>query len=423
MYWRPPVHGTDPALSGRSPFDPNTKLLTLDAFASQLALATPWIVGPLLVLWRVRDSRSLDEEPDAPPDEAPLVSVVIPARNEARNIGRCVRSVLDSTYPALEVVVVDDHSEDGTRDAALEAAAGDSRLRIVANPDLPDGWFGKPWACATGARAARGELLCFADADTTHAPDLLTRSVRHLAGREADMLSVIGHQEFGSFWERVVQPHVFYMLAMRYGGTEAVNRARRAVEKIANGQFILVRRAAYEALGGHGAVRGEIAEDLLLAQRLFAAGRRVLLVLGVRQLSTRMYTSLPELVRGWRKNVFAGGRSAMPGGRLGRAVFPVVLPIPALLTVLPPLALLAAAAGLVDWGRVGWAGIASGVSVLFWLSTYRRIGLPAWYALLYPLGSAVLLGIMAQAIGRGERVEWKGRRYVARLEGDGSGAR
>src|SRR6185437_14783611 len=119
---------------------------------------------------------------------APLVSVIIPARNEARNIERCVRSVLASTYPSLEVIVVDDHSTDATGSIARAMAAHDSRLVVIDAPDLPAGWFGKQWACATGARAARGQLLVFTDADTRHAPDLLSRAVNALRDRDASLL-------------------------------------------------------------------------------------------------------------------------------------------------------------------------------------------------------------------------------------------
>jgi hypothetical protein len=155
-------------------------------------------------------------------------------------------------------------------------------------------------------------VLCFADADTTHAPDLVGRAVNAMRGLDASLLSVIGRQELGTFWERVAQPHVLAMLAFRYGGTEHVTRSPRRSDKIANGQCLLVTREAYEAVGTHAAVRRAVSEDLVLAQRVFDAGRVVALVTGGPQLATRMYTSLGELVRGWRKNVYAGGPRGDP---------------------------------------------------------------------------------------------------------------
>ena len=377
-----------------------------------LAAIWPWLVFPLVALWRTRGSRSLDEADPAPPHAAPRVAVVVPARDEAANIARCVRSILASAWPALEVIVVDDHSSDATAALARDAGAGDTRLRIIPAPALPDGWMGKQWACATGAAAAPdAEVLLFTDADTEHAPDLVTRAVRTLRAREAVLLSVIGRQELRTFWERVVQPHVFAVMAARYGSTERVTRARRADDKLANGQCLFVERAAYDALGGHAAVRASVSEDLMLAKRLFAAGGRVVLVLGTRQLATRMYDSLDALVRGWRKNVFAGGREAMPFGIVGRVLFPLLLLFPPVLSLLPPLLVLLGLAGLTDAFTLQWAGVATLLLAGWWALVYRRLGQPVGWALTYPLGAAVFGYIVVGAIARGSRVEWKGRAY------------
>lgn len=385
-----------------------------DSIARALGAALPWIVFPLVVLWRARRSRSLDAEPPEPPAPAPLVSVIIPARDEERSIERCLRSVLSSGYPALEVLLVDDHSTDRTALVARAIAAEDERLRVIANPTLPADWFGKQWACATGAAAARGEILCFADADTVHAPDLVTRTVNAIQSRRADLLSVVGRQELGSFWERVVQPHVFAVLAARYGSTEHVSESRHASEKIANGQCLWITRAAYDRVGGHAAVRHNVAEDLMLAQRVFQAGMRVAMVLGVSQLSTRMYTSLREIVRGWRKNLFAGGRQAAPGGPVGRSLYALLLPLPSLATLTPLAAVILGAIGLAPPAVLLFGAVAFAAQLVWWLHVYRGIGLSPLYALTFPLGGAVLLGISAQALARGHNVSWKGRAYVSR---------
>src|SRR5215831_9380086 len=243
-----------------------------------LLWALPFVVAPIVVVARASRSRSLgDVSANLDPD-APLVSVIIPARNEQRNIERCVRSVLATAYPRIEVIVVDDHSADDTGPIARNIAAGDSRLRVVLSPPLPAGWFGKQWACATGAEQAWGELLLFTDADTRHAPDLLPRAVNALRREGADLVTVGGHQELHSFWERVIQPHVFVLISIRYGGTEEVSRATRPVDVIANGQFLLIRQETYRDIGGHESVRDVVAEDLALAQRLVRAKRRLLLL-------------------------------------------------------------------------------------------------------------------------------------------------
>jgi chlorobactene glucosyltransferase len=376
-----------------------------------LLLTAPWILLPVATVLRALRSRSLDEESRAAPADAPLVSLVIPARNEAHNISRCVRSALAADYPALEVIVVDDHSTDDTGAIAHALAATDARLRVLVPAPLPAGWFGKQWACTAGAGAARGEILGFLDADTWQAPDLVPRVVNAMRSRRSDLLSVGGSQELGSFWERIVQPQLFSIMFTRYGGTEVVNDSRRVEDKIANGQCLFVRRDAYDALGGHEAVRDRVAEDLALAQRFFAHGRRTTVVLGLQQLTTRMYTSLRELVEGWGKNVYAGGRDSMPFGAVGRLFFPVLLVCPALSGLVPPLLLVVALAGLLGRGALAWAAIVSGVNLLWWLVVYRGLRQPLWYALLYPLGAAVLLYITVRAIVRGRRVEWKGRLY------------
>lgn len=383
-----------------------------------LAAAWPWLVFPFVVLWRLRRSRALAEWPAEPPGDAPRVTVVIPARDEARNIAGCVRSVLATRYRALDVIVVDDHSTDGTADAARAASAGDPRLRVVAAPPLAPGWFGKQWACDVGARAAPagapGDVLCFADADTTHAPDLVPRAVRAMRDLDAGLLSVVGRQQLGSFWERVVQPQVLAMLAFRYGGTEHVTRSPRVRDKIANGQCLLVTRAAYAAAGTHAAVRLAVSEDLVLAQRVFAAGHRVALVTGGPQLSTRMYTSLGEVVRGWRKNIYAGGREAMPLGRLGRLVYPLLILFQPLGTLAPLVLLAGGAAGIAGAATVRWAAVAALALLGYWAVGFRRLALSPAYALTYPLGAAVLLWIVLGAIARGSRVRWKGRDYTVR---------
>jgi uncharacterized membrane protein YbaN (DUF454 family) len=175
-------------------------------------------------------------------------------------------------------------------------AARDARLRVITPPPLPDGWFGKQWACAAGATEARGEMLGFMDADTRQAPDLVTRTVNAITSRGADLLSVAGTQELGGFWERMIQPQIFAIMLQRYGGTEIVNRSRHVSEKIANGQCLWVRRATYDALGGHGAVKHEVAEDLALAQLWFRAGRTVSLVLGLIGLVTPVLPTVPFII-------------------------------------------------------------------------------------------------------------------------------
>ena len=378
-------------------------------YFAAILLSLPWIVPPLVTYFRLRRSRSLDDESGIPLENAPLVSVIVPARNEAHNIARCVSSILSTTYPNLELIVVDDSSTDETVSIAREAVAGDPRARVITSPPLPEGWFGKQWACATGAKVARGSVLQFTDADTVHGADLVTRSTNAMRGARAQLFSVAGRQELGGFWEKVIQPQIFTILSLRYGGTESITEATSVSNKIANGQCIFVTHDSYDSIGGHGTVRSSVAEDLMLAQRFFAARKRVVLMLGVDQLSTRMYASLGEIITGWRKNVFAGGLDSVPFGRIGRTIFPLVLLLPPLMQLLPLLVLILSPLGHATPGIMLWATIATIATLLWWIVVYVTIGESPLYALVYPLGALVLLYIFVTAVIRGRRVTWKGR--------------
>jgi chlorobactene glucosyltransferase len=377
-------------------------------------LCLPWVLGPLLMLWRARGSPSLDDEPSENPPEPPLVSVIVPARNEAHNIERCVRSLLNSKWPSLEVIVVDDRSEDATGPLVRALAEADVRVRVIDGAPVPEGWFGKQWACAQGASAARGSTLVFTDADTAHAPTLITRSMHAMHARALDFLTVGGFQELGSFWERVVMPQVFYMIATRYGGAGTVNRARRSRDKIANGQYLCFTRACYDAIGGHASVRGKAAEDLALAQLVHARGMRGELVIGAHELSTRMYTSLAEVVNGWTKNIVTAGADTLPAGVVPRLLLPVLLLVVPLMHLAPPVTLIASLFVPVASGARMWATVCTVVLLLWWAFIYvRAFRQSPLYALTLPLGALIVLFIIARATMRGRGVEWKGRRYQA----------
>lgn len=373
-----------------------------------------WVVWHVLVVLLFRQSKHLSEYSAAAAPDAPLVSVVVPARNEARNIERCVRALLGSSYPRFEVIVVDDHSTDGTGELVRAIAAQDAaaRVRVVEAPALPEGWFGKQWACQTGASAARGDLLLFTDADTAHGPELLSRSVNAMRVRGAAMFTVAGRQEMETFWEKVVQPFVFAVLLGRFGSLERMSRSTTPRNKIANGQFLLFTRAAYDAVGQHAAVKSHVAEDLMLAQRCTVMGLPMHMVLGQEHLSTRMYTSLGEIRRGWGKNVYAAGRDTMPPWLY--AVARYVYPLPAVVTLLPTVLVVLALLNDASAPVLTAAWIAQGVTALFWVGVYSFSGLSPLWALSYPLGAAVFGWILGEAAWRGDKVEWKGRRYVSK---------
>lgn len=377
-----------------------------------LLLALPWVAFAALAAARLRGLPDALPENVTLPVDPPLVSVVVPARNEAANIVGCLESVAASDYPAFEIVVVDDRSEDGTGELARSVAPGGARrISVLDGEPLPEGWLGKPWACWQGARVATGEVLLFTDADTVHGPDLLVRTVADLERTGADAHTVAGRQIVGSFWERVVQPQVFALLLLRFGGRMKTPLSReRWRDAIANGQYLMFRRRVYEAMGGHRAVRGEVVEDLRLAQILVREGHRLMVREAEDALATRMYRSLGGLLEGWTKNLATGVRQSVPP-----VLRPVAAPVAALawglFWVSPPLTLLAGALGFGGPSLLAWSGTASGVGVLVWGAASRRMrSAPVW-GLFYPLGAAMAVFILLRSWIRGSRVEWKGRRY------------
>jgi chlorobactene glucosyltransferase len=372
----------------------------------ELLPALPWL-APFAVIPRLAKLRpNLSDSPTASDG---LVSVIIPARNERAVIETVVTSVLASAYRPIEVLVIDDRSTDDTAARVGELARRDPRLRLIAGEELPPGWYGKPWACLQGYRAARGDLLLFTDADTRHAPELLGRAVGALRETGADLLTIAPRQRCETFWERIVMPQIWLLLGVRYHPAR-VNHARRPRDVIANGQFILMPRASYEAVGTHEAVRGDVAEDLALAQAVVGRGGRLHFAFAERLMETRMYQGLGALIEGWSKNVYLGGRRSFPEEPVLRALVPVILALAFCFWLTPPSALVF---GVLAGAPAPSAIVATGLGALFWCLICFGMQIPAIYGLGYPLGAAVALYIAARSTLRGRRrVEWRGRTYA-----------
>lgn len=345
-------------------------------------------------------------------DGSPLVSIIVPARNEAHRIARCTRSILASGYPNFELIVVNDRSSDETFAVASSIAAGDRRMRVVQGGELPEGWFGKPYACWQGARVARGTILLFTDADTWHGSELLGRAVGMMQTRQADIVSLLQRQEMTTFWERVVQPHLFAMIGLPVvllstGTPERINEHQELA--MANGQFIMVTRASYEAIGGHESVKGEVVEDLMIARRYVEAGLRRWLANAMDDMSTRMYWTLGEIIEGWSKNLFTAGQNLWGaiGGYIGVAALMLVVAMGLLPAGALVAGLLVRSPGLIAFGAVGFSLGAIGHAVFL-----RRNREAVWPSLFYWLGQLVLLWILVRSTVRGKRrIEWKGRIY------------
>jgi chlorobactene glucosyltransferase len=374
-------------------------------------LTLPWTAVAVYLVLMVRVPRRLP--PPLPWDgrSAPRVSIIIPARDEERNIQPLLTSLARTRYPDFEIIVVDDESRDATAELVGRAVSGNARgLRLVEGEAPPKGWFGKPWACHQGARVAKGDVLLFTDADTHHHPDLLNQTVQTLLREEAHVLTIVGKQIMDSFWESLLQPQFFSLLAFRFPRSGAPKNQNRWRNAIANGQYLLFRREVYEALGGHEAVKGEVVEDMRLAHLLVQGGRR-LVVREAPGLQTRMYDSLGGLVEGWSKNITTGALQTVPRGFL-HIILPLSFLVGFTLWLLPPLvlgwALLSQSGGL----ALTFGATTTAFAVLFWALVTGFMGANPLYGLLFPLGSLLTSYIFVLSWMRGSRIRWKGRAYI-----------
>ncbi|MHB8176935.1 MAG: glycosyltransferase family 2 protein [Vulcanimicrobiaceae bacterium] len=351
-------------------------------------------------------SRESIARADGSGNALPMLSIVVPARNEARQIEGCIRSLLAQRYPSLEVIVVDDRSDDATPQILERLAREDPRLQVLRGEPLPQGWVGKPWALVQGSRRAQGEWILCTDADTIHAPDACASAVTYALRRRLDLLSLLTAQEMDSPAEWIVLPAILWTIALVVGPLRDVNDPAKPQSALFNGQYLLARRTAYEAFGGHALVSAEIAEDYELARRLKADGRfRLALVDAGGLVRTRMYRNLREIWNGFSKNFALGARG-------DRAV--LVLGVVALMCIAPlPEAVLLAALVMRAWA-IAWACAgAILVAILGAALGMRSFGLPATSAAALPLGMSGALAILLNSIRlhAGDGVQWRGRRY------------
>lgn len=323
------------------------------------------------------------------------ISVVVPARNEVESLPRLL-----ATLPTdVEVVVVDDHSDDGTGSVAVEAG-----VRVVPAPPLPDGWLGKSWACATGAESASGDVLVFVDADVQFGP----------GGVEAVVAAVAVHGGLVSVQPthrpvRAVEHLAMVFNIVGFAGTDAASPLGRwRGSRGAFGPVLATTRADLDAVGGHAAVRASVVEDLAMAERYRASGRPVTIFGGGDEVSFRMYPDgFGQLVEGFTKNLVAGAGSVRRTTTLLLVAWLTLLvqagvaPVRALLTGDGDGAALATAAAL--YGLVAVQ--------CWWMG--RRVGrFGAWVALTFPLSTALFLAVFVRSLGATAtgRISWRGRR-------------
>lgn len=380
----------------------------------ELILSAAWLA---LVVWLIsRAFRQRDALPalalTAPAADAPAVTVIVPARDESANIDPCLRALLAQDYPAhrLRIVVADDDSSDNTAAIVASLAASDARLTLLRTPALPSGWKGKPHACAQAADAAPAESdwLCFIDADMRAEPRLIASAVAAARASRLDLLSLAPRHELESFAERLMIPCGLYLLAVSQNLAKV--QAADSGDVVAMGQFMLLRHEAYAAVGGHGAVRAAICEDVALSRRMKRRGYRVLLQDGGRLLSGRMYTGWGTLWPGIAKNL-----TDMLGGPISTITTAVAAFTVAWAAVLLPLLDLYGC--LHGSSRACWAlGPALVGSLMAFglhLAGAVHFRIPFWYGLLFPLGysAGALMAFDSLRQRLAGRVRWKGRVY------------
>lgn len=336
----------------------------------------------------------------------PRVSIVVPARNEARSIAEAVGSHLQQDYPDWEVIVVDDQSTDETGAILDELARTHPRLRVIHNDELPPGWLGKPHALQLGAEAATGDLLLFVDADVRYAPGLLRATIGLLERRGWDFLSLLPRVEMVGFWERVLMPFVpgaFYTGLGLLANLDGIHWMAAG-----GGPGNLIRRDAYRAIGGHAALASSVVDDVRLAMRTKQHGYRCRIVRAEELVRLRMYHGFREVFDGFTKNV-----SHLYYGWTGLVLFALTAFFITAQAV-PPGVLVAAALVPVSRADLALAIASVGVALAARLVLQRVLRAPLWAAVTYPLQAAVWATITARSfywrLVRNE-VVWRGRRY------------
>lgn len=357
------------------------------------------LVLNLLTLPRLGKSR--------PVEGSPTVSILVPARNEAANVGGVVDSLLKQQFTKFELLLLDDHSDDSTAKIARERARGDNRFRLMQGRPLPAGWLGKSWACQQLADTAQGDVLIFTDADVRWQPQALEVVLGELERSRADLLAVFPTQRVESFAERLCVPLIAFVVHA-YLPVAGVHHSRSPLLAAANGQCMVFRRRAYARAGGHGGVRGQVIEDIALARMVKRRGMRLRLTEADGLISCRMYRDWRTVREGFAKSMVAGYGG--PAGLAAATLFHwLVFLAPA--SVLG-LGLLGAATP----AQSAWAAVLllGGIGVRA-ISAWRG-GLPVGDAVLLPLAVAAMTCAAAQALWwhvRHGGPLWKGRKAVA----------
>ena len=340
-----------------------------------------------------------------PISNPPRLSVCVPARNEERGVEACLHSLLNQNYPNFEVIAIDDHSTDRTGDIMRNLAQENSRLKVLKAADLPEGWLGKPFALHQAFKVTRGEYLLFTDADPVFKPTALNTAVHVMRERDLDVLTLMPKAEFGSFWERAVQPVIFGFIASLTRFKNVNDPDHRSA--MGFGAFLMFRRSAYEKIGGHEAGKSDVLEDVLIAKRAKRAGLKLFVADAKQLFSIRMYFGLKEIWFGWEKNMFLAMKKSVL-----KATYNVAVVIGFVFT---PYIILA----INIFEQIGWLWIGMAVVgvVLVSAAAYKtcdEMELHRNNAVLFPMGALVMAAIMANSMFHTlvrKKTKWRGRVY------------
>ena len=372
-------------------------------------IALYWLIRIAVTGQRVRANEWV-AKPDSYSDDPPVtaqVSACVPARNEEAVIANCVGDILAQEHSGLsELILVDDCSDDATSDRALAEAGNDPRLRIIEGDGPPPGWMGKSAACWRAQQEASGEWLLFVDADVRLHPRALSVALASAQHYGADMVSWLGQLTTKSFWEHVLMPFIGDFIAL----ASPLKKVNDPAEDdcLANGQFILIRRSAYDRVGGHEAIRESVIDDVSLSRAVkhHESGElRYVLLHSFGLMDVRMYDSLSGVWAGFSKNFYAAAKQQTGWMLVGMGFILTT-------SVLPFVALACSTA----WGEVEVArasALATASVLSFRFATKKLIPAPGWSLILHPVAALVTTAIMLnstlQGLGLRRPARWKGR--------------
>lgn len=369
------------------------------------------LIGILLnLLLNLRALKRPDGDDDLP-DPLPLISVLIPARNEEANIQTCVDSLRQQDYSNFEILVLDDASKDATAEIVTRIAGEDQRVRLLYGQPLPPGWAGKPYACYQLAREARGSWLLFTDADTVHAPPMLRRILNTALHTKAALISGFPYQRNVSIWHKMAMPIMFYFLLLCGMPFWWLRRSEHTMPAVAIGQFLFFSAGEYRSIGGHESVKTRLLDDVWLGREMARRQYRQLTLDLSSLVTCQMYREFGTMWDGITRWLYSIASVS--------AIALIVVMVVAVLLFLAPFLWLAHGL-LLAQPAFGWqALVVLQVAILF-LARYlagRRFSQPTTSTILHPIGMSLLLlaGLYSSyQRWRGGGIDWKGRVYNAR---------